>query len=146
MWRARTFRTKIDLDTGHCKCHDTHSCQTERDDEIAVLATVNLADHTGEIERILVDQKKSLCLSRCCFQDRPSYTLEQTWPTGNLLQASRGRQAGDQHPQSQRTTIQSACCRPWGVADARKIDSIIATARMSVSGRGCTACLVQDIF
>ena len=41
-------RTKIDVETGHCKRHHTHSCQTERDDEIAVLATVNLADDTGE--------------------------------------------------------------------------------------------------
>ena len=53
-------RTKIDAETGHCKRHDTHSCQTERDEEMAILATVNLADHTGEIERILADEK-SLC-------------------------------------------------------------------------------------
>ena len=52
---CKSCRTKIDPDTGHCKRHDTHSCQTERDDEFAVLAAVNLADHTGEIARILVD-------------------------------------------------------------------------------------------
>ena len=51
MWRAKTAARK-----GHCKRHDTHSCQTERGDEIAVLATVSLADRTGEIAKILVDE------------------------------------------------------------------------------------------
>ena len=57
---CKNCRTKIDSETGHCKRHETHSCQTERDEEVAILATVNLADHTGEIERILVDEK-NLC-------------------------------------------------------------------------------------
>lgn len=51
MWRAKTAARR-----GHCKRHDTHSCQTERGDEIAVLATVSLADRTGEIAKILVDE------------------------------------------------------------------------------------------
>lgn len=52
---CKNCHTKIDMETGHCKRHDTHGCQTQRDEEMAILATVNLADHTGEIERVLVD-------------------------------------------------------------------------------------------
>ena len=48
----------------------THSCQTERDDEIAILATVNLADHTGEIERILVDEQNLQALAAVASKEQ----------------------------------------------------------------------------
>eukprot|EP00435_Cladocopium_sp_Y103_P042208 s1010_g11.t1 len=52
---CKNCRTKIDSEAGHCKRHDTQGCQTERDEEDAILAIVNLADHTGELEKVLVD-------------------------------------------------------------------------------------------
>ena len=54
--------TKVDLTTGHCKRHESHNCQTIREEEVSILATVTLevtlADHTGEVERVLVDGER----------------------------------------------------------------------------------------
>ena len=75
-------RTKIDQDTGHCKRHDTHSCQTECDDERAILATVNLADHTGEIERVLVDEKSLCDLAAVASKDQLLTLLQKRGPQG----------------------------------------------------------------
>eukprot|EP00438_Fugacium_kawagutii_P003712 Skav224962 [mRNA] locus=scaffold2811:5582:7589:- [translate_table: standard] len=47
--------TKVDPETGFCKRHESQNCQTMREEEASILATVTLADHTGEIERVLVD-------------------------------------------------------------------------------------------
>ena len=41
--------------TGHCKRHAQQGCQTIREEEASILATVTLADHTGELDRVLVD-------------------------------------------------------------------------------------------
>ena len=79
---CKNCRTKIDQDTGHCKRHETHSCQTERDEEIAVLATVNLADHTGEIERILVDEKNLCALAGVASKPDLLTVLEKRAPQG----------------------------------------------------------------
>ena len=81
---CKNCRTKIDPDTGHCKRHDTHSCQTEREDEIAILATVNLADHTGEIERIPVDEQNLQALAavasnRNVVQQEFASSIQWTW-------------------------------------------------------------------
>ena len=50
--------TKVDLTTGHCKRHESHNCQTIREEEVSILATVTLADHTGEVDRVLVDGER----------------------------------------------------------------------------------------
>ena len=47
--------TKVDPVTGHCKRHESQNCQTIREEQASILATVTLADHTGEVDRILVD-------------------------------------------------------------------------------------------
>ena len=52
---CKNCATKIDMTTGHCKRHESHNCQTIRDEEVSILATVTLADHTGEVDRVLVD-------------------------------------------------------------------------------------------
>ena len=96
---CKNCRTKIDPDTGHCKRHDTHSCQTERDDAIAILATVNLADHTGEIGR----RTKSSSSGRSSFQGATSHTpaLQKRGPAGicfkhpvDVRLATNNRKAG----------------------------------------------------
>ena len=47
--------TKVDPVTGHCKRHESQNCQTIREEQASILATVTLADHTGEVDRVLVD-------------------------------------------------------------------------------------------
>ena len=79
---CRNCRTKIDPDTGHCKRHDTHSCQTERDDEIAILATVNLADRIGEMERILVDEQNLQALAAVASKEQLLTLLQKRGPAG----------------------------------------------------------------
>ena len=98
---CRNCRTKIDPDTGHCKRHDTHSCQTERDDEIAILATVNLADHTGEIERILVDEQNLQALAAVASKEQLLTLLQKRGPAGicfkqpvDVRLATNNRKAG----------------------------------------------------
>ena len=75
-------RTKIDAETGNCKRHDTHSFQTDRDDEIATLATVNLADHTGEIERMLVDEKNLCALAGVSAKSQLIVLLQKSGAQG----------------------------------------------------------------
>ena len=46
---------KVDPVAGHCKRHAQQGCQTIREEVSSFLATVTLADHTGELDRVLVD-------------------------------------------------------------------------------------------
>ena len=79
----------------------THSCQTERDDEIAILATVNLADHTGEIERILVDEQNLQALAAVASKEQLLTLLQKRGPAGicfrhpvDVRLATNNRKAG----------------------------------------------------
>ena len=47
--------TKVGPVTGHCRRHAQQGCQTIHEVESPILATVTLADHTGELDRVLVD-------------------------------------------------------------------------------------------
>ena len=60
---CKQCRTKINPETGLCKRHATHGCQTERDAEEAILATVNVADHSGQLERVLVPENMLCALT-----------------------------------------------------------------------------------
>ena len=55
---------------------------TERDDEMAILATVILADHTGEIERILVDEQNLQALAAVASKDQLLTLLQKRGPQG----------------------------------------------------------------
>ena len=135
MWHAETAAQRSTQTLGHCKRHDTLSCQTERDDEIAILAAVNLADHTGEwsgvewsgvewsgveIERILVDEQNLQALAAVASKEELLTLLQKRGPAGicfkhpvDVRLATNNRKAGI-------FTIQCACCRFRCVADARE--------------------------
>ena len=55
---------------------------TERDDEMAILATVILADHTGEIERILVDEQNLQALAAVASKEQLLTLLQKRGPAG----------------------------------------------------------------
>ena len=52
-------RTKIDASTQACK-KKAEGCASTPNDEVAVLATLDIADHTGCLERVLVGEA-ALC-------------------------------------------------------------------------------------
>ena len=55
-WACKNCKTKVDPDTGSCKKQSTHGCATEQEDSRAILATVHLADWTGSLENLLVNE------------------------------------------------------------------------------------------
>ena len=55
---------------------------TERDGEMAILATVILADHTGEIERILVDEQNLQALAAVASKEQLLTLLQKRGPAG----------------------------------------------------------------
>ena len=59
-WACKKCKTKVDQDTGCCKKHSTHGCATEQEDSRTILATVHLADWTGQLDNLLVNEA-ALC-------------------------------------------------------------------------------------
>ena len=55
-WACKNCKTKVDPDTGSCKKQSTHGCATEQEDSRTILATVHLADWTGSLENLLVNE------------------------------------------------------------------------------------------
>ena len=55
-WACKNCKTKVDPDTGSCKKQNTHGCATEQEDSRTILATVHLADWTGSLENLLVNE------------------------------------------------------------------------------------------
>ena len=48
-WARKKCKTKVDEETGCCKKQSTHGCATEQEDSRTILATVHLADWTGNL-------------------------------------------------------------------------------------------------
>lgn len=59
-WPCKKCKTKVDQETGLCKKHSTHGCATEQEDNRTILATVHLADWTGQLDNLLVNEA-ALC-------------------------------------------------------------------------------------
>ena len=59
-WACKKCKTKVDQETGSCKKHSTHGCATEQEDNRTILATVHLADWTGQLDNLLVNEA-ALC-------------------------------------------------------------------------------------
>ena len=59
-WPCKKCKTKVDQETGFCKKHSTHGCATEQEDNRTILATVHLADWTGQLDNLLVNEA-ALC-------------------------------------------------------------------------------------
>ena len=49
-WACKKCKTKVDQETKACKRQGTHGCATEQEDSRTILATVHLADWTGQLE------------------------------------------------------------------------------------------------
>ena len=59
-WACKKCKTKVGQETGCCKKQSTHGCATEQEDSRAILATVHLADWTGQLDNLLVNEA-ALC-------------------------------------------------------------------------------------
>ena len=59
-WACKKCKTKVDQETGCCKKQSTHGCATEQEDSRTILATVHLADWTGQLDNLLVNEA-ALC-------------------------------------------------------------------------------------
>ena len=93
--------TKVDAVSGHCKRHESQNCQTIREEESSILATVTLSDHTGEIERILVDGERLQLLANVKSKEELLTLLEKHGPQSvcfrhpvDVRLATNGRKPG----------------------------------------------------
>ena len=59
-WACKKCKTKVDQETKACKRQGTHGCATEQEDSRTILATVHLADWTGQLDNLLVNEM-ALC-------------------------------------------------------------------------------------
>ena len=164
---CRHCQTKIDDVSGKCKRADTSGCQTEPAEAARVLATVHVADWTGQLDNVLVGGAELAVLARVadeqalaqlllrdkgpqalCFKGpfdaRLGTSQRLGQPRGALLQSSQASQASASAP----TQFQILAARPsFGEAyDERARPMVKKVTRLVNEMRDGAVLPVQSLF
>ena len=88
-WACKKCKRKVDQETGCCKKQSTHGCATEQEDSRTILATVHLADWTGQLVDNLLVNEAALCeLTGFKTAELLLTEVDRQWHRGVVLQAS----------------------------------------------------------